>query len=71
MIHHAKLENSPRLQRFLMVLNDYGKPMSTRDVQFLANVCNAHTCAAELRAQGVQVDVERIHGHYYYSLGDI
>jgi len=67
-IHAARLENSPRLQRVLDVLKD-GRPHTTREVQILANVCNAHTAAAELRANGFNVVcIQAGRGLYYYRL---
>ena len=49
MIHAAKLENSPRLQRFYSVLRK-GARLTTRQIIQKANVCNPNTCAAELNA---------------------
>jgi hypothetical protein len=70
-IHAAKLEKSPRLQRFLAVLKQHPDGISTRDVQFAADVCNAHSCAAELNApiNNIPVDCERrADGYFYYRL---
>ena len=63
---HAATLDSPRLTRFLAALAD-GKKHSTLTVQRKARVCNAHSCAAECRARGVNVTVEREGELYYYS----
>ena len=53
-IHFAQLKNSPRLQRFLKVLSD-GRPHTTMEIIQRAEVCNPHTCKAELVAQGYPI----------------
>ena len=50
-IHAARYSRSPRLQRVVSLMSD-GKERTTREIQSRANVCNAHTCVSELRAQG-------------------
>lgn len=67
-IHAANIEKSPRLQRFLAVLKNARMPLSTRTLQLSADCCNAHTCVAELRENGIPVHVERIGDLYFYSL---
>ncbi len=67
MIHAAKIENSPRLQRFYSVLRK-GAKLSTREIIQKANVCNPNTCAAELNApiNDIHVVCERKGKHWYY-----
>jgi hypothetical protein len=68
MIHFAKISNSKRLMRVLALLCD-GQAYSTREIQGKANVCNAHTCVSELRANGYDIDCKCIsRGLYKYRL---
>lgn len=67
-IKAAKVENSPRLQRFLAVLKSAKLPLSTRTLQLSADICNAHTCTAELRENGFIINVERKGGVWFYQL---
>lgn len=55
-IHAASIE-SPRLKRLLAVLADGGWH-STLELQNEAHLCAPGTCVSELRARGVEVDVE-------------
>ena len=50
-MNHARLENSPRLQRVDDLLGD-GEWHSTRDIMLFAYVCAVNSCIAELRANG-------------------
>jgi len=56
MIHAAKLDSSPRLQRFLAYLQKVGESGAT-GLELVAETrnLNAHTSAAELRANGIRV----------------
>lgn len=54
MIHYAKVENSPRLQRILRVLAD-GAEHSTRNIITDANVCAVNTAISELRRNGYTI----------------
>jgi len=53
-IHYAKLEKSPRLQRLLAFLQTGGEH-STRDIILNTGVVAVSSAAAELRAQGFDV----------------
>jgi hypothetical protein len=66
-IHAAKLESSPRLQRFLAALKT-NVPLSTRTLQLTADVCNPGTCAHELRENGFIINVERKGSIWFYTL---
>jgi hypothetical protein len=68
MIHAANADKSNRLQRVLRLLSD-GKQHSTLEVQQRAKVCNAHTCKAELKANGYEIDCKCIgRGRFVYRL---
>jgi len=56
MIHAAKINQSPRLQRFLCYLMEV-KERGATGLELIANTrnLNPHTSAAELRANGVPV----------------
>ncbi len=54
----ASVDQSPRLQRVLRVLED-GRPHSTRDLVVSADVCAVNSCIAELRANGYLIDCRR------------
>ena len=69
MIHAAKLDNSPRLQRVMRVLEQCDE-VSSWNLQQLARVCAPGTCAAELRAQGVPIQIRQEGRIWYYSLGE-
>ena len=69
-IHFARVENSPRLRRFLKVLRD-GRPHTTREIIHEADVCNTHTCKAEFKAQDYDIQCEPAgkpfrRGTYFY-----
>lgn len=66
-MHAAKMENSPRLQRFYSVLRK-GARLSTRQIIEKANVCNPNTCAAELNhpINGIPVKCQRVGKHWFY-----
>ena len=74
MIHAAKIEQSPRLQRFLAYLMD-AKATGATGLELIAETrnLNPHTSAAELRANGVPVvcrldriteDKSRVHRYF-------
>ena len=71
-IRYAKLASSPRLQRFLKVL-ERGGEWSTREIMLEAHVCAVNSCAAELREQGIPVECSQraVHGRqvWFYKLG--
>lgn len=67
-IHAAKLERSPRLQRFLAVLKSAKLPLSTRTLQLEAEVCNPNSCAAELRENGFLIDCTQKGRTFFYQL---
>jgi hypothetical protein len=68
MIHYAKISNSQRLMRVLAFLSD-GQIYTTREIQQNANVCNAHTCVSELRANGYEIPCTCIgRGRFVYRL---
>lgn len=67
-IHAAKINTSRRLLRVLAMLAD-GKAYTTREIQLNAEVCNAHTCVSELRANGYEIECTCIRkGVYQYRL---
>jgi hypothetical protein len=66
-IHAAKLEDSPRLQRFLAALQTK-VPLSTRTLIETADVCNPSTCRKELEENGYIINVERKGEYYFYLL---
>lgn len=55
MIHFAKLERSPRLQRALKALKDYPGGLTTRGWIRKAHICAVSAVASELRALGYPV----------------
>ncbi len=55
-IHFARLDKSPRLQRAIAKLREFPGGLTTKQWQSRANLCNAHTCAAELKAQGYRIE---------------
>lgn len=59
MNHHAKIENSPRLQRVLAVLED-GAWHSTLDVAKEAGTVAPAASIAELRSNGIEVEVRTV-----------
>lgn len=71
-IHAARYSRSPRLQRVVSLMSD-GRERSTREIQYRADVCNAHSCVAELRAQGFRFPKAKMRMHrgrrrWYYTL---
>jgi len=54
MIHYVKIENSPRLQAMLTVLEKTGA-RTTLDLQHLTGSMAVHTDIAELRANGYAI----------------
>lgn len=66
-MHAAKVQNSPRLQRTLLVLQRGGW-FSTRDLIRLADVCAVNSCIAELRCNGFDITSECRNGRWYYKL---
>ena len=65
MIHAAKIENSPRLQRFYSALRK-GARLTTRELIQKANICNPNTCSAELRANGINAKCRREGKNWIY-----
>lgn len=57
-MHHAALENSPRLQRVHDLLKD-GQERSTLDIGLNAAVCAVSAIVSELRANGAEIDCRR------------
>lgn len=65
-MHYARLENSPRLQRALAVLERGGR-FTTRQLQTEAQLCAVNTAVDELRANGIDVRCECVgRGRYEY-----
>ena len=71
MIRAAKLENSPRLQRFYRAIRG-GAVLTTRQLIQRANVCNPNTCKAELNSpiNNIPVKCRRSGKHWIYWLGE-
>lgn len=71
MIHYAKLDNSPRLQRLLHMLSDK-REYTTRDIVHGAEICAVNTAICELRRNlepfGMTVKCRYVDGHYNYRL---
>jgi biotin operon repressor len=66
MMHAARIENSPRLQRVNAALAD-GQWHSTRDLMMAANVCAVNSCIAELRGNGIAIETRCAgRGRYEY-----
>lgn len=55
MMHAARLDSSPRLQRVHALLSD-GIERSTLDIMAGAQVCAVNSCVAELRANGFRIE---------------
>lgn len=66
-MHHAKLENSPRLQRVARILHRHKRPLSTMEIIAKAGVCAVNSAIAELRANGIQIKCWRSGGVWYYK----
>ena len=66
-LHAASLEKSERLKRVLAVLQD-GAKHTTRDIIRKAKVCAVNSIAAEIRANGIQVECERRGSKWFYWL---
>lgn len=68
MIHYAKIENSPRLQRLREYLSDY-QPHTTLDIIRNAEICAVNTAVAELRKNNYKIDCKCIQrGIYNYQM---
>jgi hypothetical protein len=67
MMHAARLENSPRLQRVLDVLMS-GRDLTTLDIVVEAGVCAVNSCIAELRANGYDIRCWREGDVWLYRL---
>ena len=66
--HAARLENSPRLQRVLALLQRGGR-YSTRDIVIRAEVMAVNSAITELRANGIHVQSECVgRGRWEYWL---
>lgn len=59
MMHAARIDHSPRLQRVLALLSD-GRWYSTLDIVVGAGVCAVNSCIAELRANGLPIVCRRV-----------
>lgn len=55
---HAAPLSSPRLQRVLALLRD-GRPHSSRDIAYKAQVIAISSCVAELRVHGAEIICQR------------
>jgi hypothetical protein len=67
-MHNAKLETSERLRRVYKLLKLSRRPLSTRDIIRLANVCAVNSIMSELEANGIRYRCDREDNVYYYSL---
>ena len=68
MIHYAKLEKSPRLQRVLKVLKGGGW-FSTRDIVRWADVCAVNSAITELRRNDINIQTRCVgRGRFEYRL---
>jgi len=68
MMHAARLEKSPRLQRVLDLLLT-GRDLTTLDIVVEARVCAVNSCIAELRANGYDIRCWRVGDVWLYRLG--
>lgn len=69
-MHHATLKTSPRLRRVYALLSD-GGPHTTREIIQEAGVCAVNSIIAELRANDINIDCQRVRGQkgvYRYTL---
>lgn len=67
-IRYARVENSPRLQRALELLQD-GQWHSTRDIVRAADVCAVNSIITELRCNGYDIITRCTgRGRYEYQL---
>jgi len=66
-MHYARVENSPRLQRVLAVLQEANsRRLSTRDIIERAHVCAVNSSIAELRENGIDVHCQRVDKHTWH-----
>ncbi len=68
MIHYAKIENSPRLQRVHELLKT-GLEYSTMEIIKKANVCAVNTIITELRRNGLTIMTRQRNKVFFYKLG--
>ena len=55
-MHHARLQNSPRLRRALKALQGArGREMSTWELSRAADICAVNSTVAELRENGAEI----------------
>ena len=66
-MHAAKLTNSPRLHRVLVLLKDK-KPHTTMDIIRRAKVCAVSAIVSELRANGLDIHCARKGDLWSYRL---
>ncbi|MBK1690998.1 hypothetical protein CKO33_02280 [Ectothiorhodospira mobilis] len=66
-MRYARLENSRRLQRVAALLRD-GRPRTTLEIIQGARVCAVNSIAAELRANGLNVQCRRDGDLWWYWL---
>jgi len=64
---HARLENSPRLQRVAWLLAA-GHEYSTAEIVAYAKVCAVNSAVAELRANGLPIACRRQGDLWFYRL---
>ncbi len=67
MIHAAKIDRSPRLNRVLRVLRD-GREHTSWELQMEARTVAVHTCISELRANGYAISRRQSGRVHYYRL---
>lgn len=67
-IHYAKIENSPRLQRLLALLEG-GQEFTTLEIMQHAKICAVNSAICELRLNGFEIVCKAVtRGIYSYQL---
>lgn len=69
MMHAARLDHSPRLQRVAEFLAD-GRAHTTLDIVRGASVCAVNSCVAELRENNIDIRCWREGDVWFYQLGE-
>ena len=54
-MHHARLQNSPRLRRALKALQRARGEMTTMELSRAADICAVNSTVAELRENGAEI----------------
>lgn len=71
-MHHARLSQSPRLQRTLRVLQEANGEISTYELSRRAEICAVSAVIAELRVNGADIrcrqDAKDGKRRFFYSL---